>query len=67
MSFKPGGNFDRISALILLMITFEDKRRFIINLKKKINKAADDEFFNKGWVENKKNILSIFADNTDNK
>jgi len=50
MSFKPGGNFDRISALIMLLIAFEDKRRFVTSIKKRINTAADDEFFSKHWV-----------------
>ena len=50
MSFKPDGNFDRISALITLFILREDKRRIVVSQKKKVNSALDDDFFKKTWV-----------------
>lgn len=51
MSFKPDGNFDRISALITLLILREDKRRIVSTQKKKMRTMLDDDFFKNTWIE----------------
>jgi hypothetical protein len=51
--YNPDGNYDRISALITLMILREDKRRFVVSKEKKRRTVLDDDFFKKTWDNNK--------------
>jgi hypothetical protein len=52
ISFKPDGNFDRISALIMLLILREDKRRIAVVNKKRSKTMLDDDFFKNTWRNN---------------
>jgi hypothetical protein len=46
INFNPDGNFDRVSALIMLMILKEDKIKFAEKKQRdKVKTIADDDFF----------------------
>lgn len=53
LSFKPSGNFDRISALVMLFILREDKRRIVTDIKKRHARVLDDPFFTDRYENNK--------------
>jgi hypothetical protein len=57
MSFKPDKNFDRISALLVMLILREDKRRIVKKVKEKIKSALDDDFFKDTWDDQVHNNL----------
>lgn len=53
MSYNDTGNFDRVSALIILMILREDKLKSITKEnRKKVEELSDDPFFNRNWDKN---------------
>lgn len=53
MLFNPDGNFDRVSALMTLLILREDKRRFVTKIKQKTKSVLQDDFFKRTWNNNK--------------
>ena len=56
LSYKPGGNFDRISSLILLFILREDRRRIVVDAKKRRAGALSDPFFNDDRWNNNQSV-----------
>lgn len=52
MLFNVDGNFDRIMALITVLILREDKRRFVVKAQKKSKSVLDDPFFRRTWGNN---------------
>jgi hypothetical protein len=62
MNYNPNGNFDRVSALIMVMILREDKIKFISKRQEqKVKDLADDDFFTSNYFpEASKNMYNGF-------
>lgn len=56
INYNPDGNFDRISALIMLMILREEKLKYLIRKQEKKSKdIAEDDFFMNRFKQLEKN------------
>ena len=54
MSFNSTGNFDRVSALIMLMILREERVKYVERRQKeKVASLLDDEFFSRNFSKQK--------------
>ena len=56
------GNFDRISAMGMLMILREDRAKFEVQLDQKMSIVANDKFFNKHFSKYSKNKSKLAID-----
>lgn len=50
MNFNPGGNYDRVSALIMLMIIREERLKYVVRRQEqKIKSLLEDNFFDRNY------------------
>jgi hypothetical protein len=61
------GNFDRVSAMMMLMILKEDRFKLVVS-KEEERAESQDEFFERNWQENKNSYsgTDLMYYNTDN-
>lgn len=54
LNFNSDGNFDRVSALIMLMIVKEERIKYIDKQQRqKVKSLSEDEFFERNYLPNK--------------
>lgn len=68
IAYNDDGNFDRVSAMGMLMILREEYRKYKYNLDEKStsNKSVEDPFFTKNWDSKMGLQEDIFENTTDN-
>lgn len=71
INWNPDGNFDRVSAMGMLMILREDYHKYILHLKDENSgrtngsSLADDPFFTKNWDHKNKSLDSLLITNSN--
>lgn len=60
MNYNDKGNFDRVSAMLMVMIIRESELKTIIERKeKRVSNLAEDDFFSRNWNKND-NLVNRF-------
>lgn len=68
INWNPDGNFDRVSAMGMLMILREDYHKYILHLKEEGSQVrgsvhADDPFFTQNWDARHKSFEELIQEN----